>query len=130
MVGHVEMPEMLDTETGELRAWFCYVIELTAPTTGVDRGQPKELGVGDQVLVAETAKLKQAIPIKVANHPTLMVEVQIKPISRAPMADDPTKRMWNTKVAVAQPVSRRKALSGNSIIAGMLSSASSPQLNG
>lgn len=131
VVGHVEMPEMLDTETGEMRAWYCYVIELTAPTKAVDRNVQKDMSLGEQVLVAETAQLRQAIPQAVANHPTHMLHVQIKPISRAPMPDDATRRMWKTDVLVHPvPVPRKKALSGNSVIASMLASAKTAQLAG
>jgi len=131
VVGHVEMPEMLDESTGDMRKWFCYVLELTAPTKGVDRDVVKDLGIGDQILVAETAKIKQAIPADVANHPTHMLHVQIKPISRAPMADDKTRKIWHTEVFVhANPVPRKQALSGNSVIASMRASAKTAQLGG
>jgi hypothetical protein len=60
-----------------------------------------------------------------------MLEVQIRPIDRKPMPDDPTRRMWHTDVFVKKTLlSRRAAVSGNAVIAGMLASAKTAQLGG
>lgn len=130
VTGLVAMPEAFDEETGELRPWNVYVVELTAPTTAVDRGEKRDMKKGEIVIVAETALLKQAIPAVVANHPTQMLHVQICPISREPMKDDGKKRLWKTDVHVAAPVARKSVLSGNSVIASMLASAKTAQLPG
>lgn len=131
VLGSVAMPEAEDQETGELRPWNCYVIELTVPTKATDRGNIVDRAVGDMVLVAETAQLRQALDAKAVNHPSLMAHVKIIPVSRAPMPDDAKRKMWKTIVRVHPTlVPRKQSSSGNGILAGLLASANTAQLAG
>lgn len=127
LVGSAEF-EMTDEQTGELRTITSYVIELTKACKGFDRGATtaRDVKAGEQLRVVQTAILKQALPEKVANHPTQALLVRITPTFRKPQPKDANKKMWHYKVATGG-IKARGARNMDHV-AQLLASVAAPQL--
>lgn len=102
VVGFAKVAEMLDEQTGELRDWEAYIVELEKDCNSCsNRAKETVIGkAGEEIFVSATSVLAQAIPEKVANHPTQMLRVKIQPLERTPH-DGGKKKLWSYTITPA-----------------------------
>lgn len=142
LAAFVTFKDVVDEQTGDIRAVSAYVVRLTAPTKAFERvmgsvdGKMVDVPAGADVLLWPNARLDQALEAacgvsgaKAANHPTHMVEFWLRPIGRDPFkaANGEDRRMWNFDVrAKPQPVPRKGTVALN--ILGGVSAPALPQV--
>lgn len=113
-----------EDDDGTKRELVAYFVKLTAPCTTYDReGTKIDSKEGDEIMVWETAQIKQAIPPRVANHPTHCVHMRMVPQFRAPHPNDTQKKMWTMKFFSSKKtpiISRNKIAGGASAVQQLL----------
>lgn len=108
---------------GQKRLSRFYMFRLTKELQCIQDKKPILVPVGGEIDVTENAQLKQFLSERLANHPTMLVNVRITPLFRGPLPNNAKRKMWRFKFGIGKAVARKTIASGQNTMAMLMSTA-------